>query len=177
MSINTRKMFKYPTCGYGFTLIEVLIVIVIVGIVSSLTLYALGDFGLSREAKVAAEQLSSYLQLLEQRATLETSTLSVQFSMQNNTLSGYQTYRLNNASQWRLIPQTTLFHWQAFPAKILVHFESDTQSPTQKPDIIINPSGDISPFTLFFGTRQTPQLIQLVGKPNGEIVLQNVPKS
>lgn len=169
---DCRKFYSNSTARRGFTLIELLIVIVIIGIVSSVTLYAFGDFGASRKATVAAEQFTSYLKLLEQRAILETSTFGI-----NITPAGYETYRLDNASKWSQMPKNSFFHWQAFPAKVLVQLQSTIQNHTKRPDIIINPSGDMTAFKLFFGTRGEPELIQLIGKHNGDIVLQNVPKT
>src|SRR3990167_923402 len=167
------SQFYYPTAARrGFTLIELLIVIVIIGIVSSVTLYAFGDFGASRKARVAAEQFTSYLKLLEQRAILETSTFGI-----NINLNGYGTYRLNNDSKWSQMPQNSFFHWQAFLEKVIVHLESPIQNHNKKPDIIINPSGDMTAFKLFFGTRGDPQFILLVGKHNGDIVFWNRPKT
>ena len=155
----------------GFTLIELLIVIVIIGIVSTVTLYAFGDFGASRKAKMAAEHFTSYLKLLEQRAILETSTFGI-----NINPAGYETYQLDTHSQWKPMPQNSFFHWQSFPAKIKVQLESPIQNHTKNPDIIINPSGGMTPFKLTFGTEGNPQLIQILGKHNGDMVLQNAPK-
>ena len=172
MSTRLCALIYYNgTARRGFTLIELLIVILIIGIVSSVTLYAFGDFGASRKAKVAAEQFTSYLKLLEQRAILETNTFGI-----NINLGGYETYRLDNHSKWSPMPQNSFFHWQAFPEKVVIHLQSPIQNHTKRPDIIISPSGDITAFKLYFGTQGEPQLIQLVGKHNGDIILQNVPK-
>lgn len=160
------------TTQRGFTLIELLIVIVIIGIVSTVTLYAFGDFGASRKARVAAEQFASYLKLVEQRAILETTTFGITINP-----AGYATYRLDNQSKWNPMPQNNFFHGQSFPTQVVIHVQSLAQKNHKTPDIIINPSGDMSAFILFFGTKTNPQLIQLIGKHNGDIVLQNAPST
>lgn len=160
------------TNNRGFTLIEILIVIVIIGIVSTVTLYAFGDFGASRKAKMAAEQFVSYLKLVEQRAILETSTFGI-----NINQTGYETYQLNNNSKWSPGPKNSFFHWQALPKKVIVTLQSPHQNHTKKPDIIIVPTGGMSTFKLFFGTQAAPQLILLIGKHNGDIILEYTPKT
>lgn len=173
MSTRTAQPYdNHHTAQRGFTLIELMIVLVIIGIVSTATLYAFGDFGTSRKAKVAAEQFVSYLKLLEQRAILETSTLGIKINP-----AGYETYRLENGAQWKRMPRTDFFHEQRFPTKITVLLQSSIQHQIKTPDIMINPSGDMTTFQLYFGTQRTPHLIQLIGQHNGDITLQHTPNT
>ena len=156
--------------SHGFTLIELLIVIVIIGIITTVTLYAFGDFGASRKAKATAEQFIVYTKLLEQQAILETKTFALKI---NST--GYDTYFLDNASKWSPMPQRGFFHQQSLPSTVLMYLDSPHQNHTARPDIIVNSAGELTPFTLYFGTQKKPQLIHLEGKHNGDISLQNIP--
>lgn len=156
----------------GFTLIEILVVLVIIGISLSFTLLAFGDFGAGRKAVVSAEQFSAYIKLVQQRAILEVNTLGI-----NVNSEGYETFRFEKASTWQPMPKNSLFHWQSFPKNVLVTLKSAIRNRTKRPDIIINPSGDMSPFTIQFGTPAQPNLALLYGQHNGLLTLELASKS
>ncbi len=61
----------------GFTLIEILVVLLIIGITMGFALMAFGDFGEKRRIVVAAEQFTNLIKLVQQQAILETSTLGI----------------------------------------------------------------------------------------------------
>ena len=164
--LKTIRRYKYK----GFTLIELLVVIVIFGIVSTVTLFAFGDFGASRKAKVTAEQFGAYIKLLQQRAILEISTFGIHI-----VPTGYETFYLDPDSTWKPMPPNSFFHGQAIPKKVIIFLQSPNQRSNRAPDIIINPSGNMTPFQLFFGTQEHPQLINLLGKHSGEIIIQDLP--
>lgn len=154
----------------GFTLIEILIVIVIIGIISGLSIYALGDFGASRKATVTAEHFKSYLALLQQRAILEARSFGI--SVQP---TGIQTYALDETLHWVPMSNKSFFHWQAFPSRVVVSSSKGGSWSAAHPAIIINPSGNMTPFQLFFGTTNNPKLINVSGKNNGEIIYRKSP--
>lgn len=154
----------------GFTLIEILIVIVIIGIVSAVSIVAFGDFGAGRKAQVFAEQFAAYIKLVRQRAILEMSTLGI-----NVTSKGYDTWRYDYAKSWQPLSKTSLFRWQAFPDNIVVKLNSRIKNNNNTPDIILQSSGDMSEFTLVFGTRAQPQQIMLTGENNGVVTMKAMP--
>ncbi|KTC74890.1 general secretion pathway protein LspH [Legionella birminghamensis] len=151
----------------GFTLIEILVVILIVGIAASVTLLAFGDFGASRRVQLSAEQFVTYLKLVQQRAILEMNTLGV-----NINKDGYGTYRFVQAKTWEPMPGKSLFHWQTFPKSIHVSLKTTIKNNTKSPDIIISPTGNLSAFTLSFGTETEPDLVSVIGAHNGEVIIR-----
>ncbi len=151
---------------HGFTLIEILMVIAIIGITLGFALLAFGDFGGGRRAIVAAEQFSAYIKLVQQQAILQTSTLGIKI-----TSNGYGTYYLERGIKWQIMPEKSIFHWQHFPADLLINLSSKA-SNAQKPDILVDATGNMTEFTLDFGTVKKPALITLVGKHNGALLKQ-----
>ena len=73
------------------------------------------------------------------------------------------------------MPQRGFFHQQALPTSVLIYLDFPHQNHTARPDIIINSAGELTPFSLYFGTQKNPQLIHLAGKHNGDIGLQSSP--
>lgn len=153
----------------GFTLVEILVVIVIAGITVGFALLAFGDFGASRNTRVAAEQLSAYIKLLQQKAILDTETLGLKIETQ-----GYATY-LWQQSGWQMYPQNTKFHWVPFPKHTQVSVEQAPGKGSGNPEIIVSTTGTMSPFRLRFGTKQNDgNALILRGQANGDIILEQV---
>jgi general secretion pathway protein H len=107
----------------GFTLIEIMIVIVIIGITVGFALISFGDFGESRRILFAAEQLMHTMRLAQQQAILESATLGLRI---DNT--GYQVLQLQNNSDWSPISNKGVFRATYFPQKYIHHIKNNTQN-------------------------------------------------
>lgn len=151
----------------GFTLIEIMVVLVIIGISVTMTLLAFGDFGAGRKAVVSAELFVSYVKLVQQRAILEANSMGI-----NVYSDGYETYRFDNHATWNTMPQNSLFHKQKFPEKITATLSMPTSNRNKRPDIIISPSSETTPFTIHFGTIQQQKIATVQGQLNGDITVQ-----
>lgn len=147
----------------GFTLIEILVVIVIIGITIGFALITFGDFGESRKILYAAEQLEKTLRLAQQQAILENSTLGLRID--NNS---YQILKFQNSSQWRPLSKS-LFKPHYFPKDMRITLKTHFKTNLNEPPIIINPSGETNAFTLTFGTNKEHSIAVLIGKTNGEL--------
>ena len=147
----------------GFTLIEILVVVTIIGITLGFALLAFGDFGADRRAIVNAEQFSTYLKLVQHQAILANNTLGV-----NLDKTGYSTYRFNQ-NNWQLMPKKSIFHFRAFPSNMMVSLRTRTKTKLKAPALIIDSSGNMTEFVAHFGTEQKPELRILVGQYDGQI--------
>ena len=150
----------------GFTLIEILVVVLIIGITLGFALLAFGDFGRQRQIITAAETFVNYVTLVEQQALLETSTLGIQFHHND-----YDVRRFDNNSGWQPLSNQAMFHQHHFPSNTLLHI---TPASTQGPQIIIHASGDITPFVLEIGTTEQHHVIDVIGQHNGTLSLRPV---
>lgn len=148
----------------GFTLIEILVVIFIIGITLGFALMAFGDFGEKRSIIVAAEQFTNYVKLVQQQAILETSTLGLNINPQ-----GYQVVRFQAPASWSPIHKKSIFHQQHFPKGLVLSLKNTNHQPGM-PAIIINSSGDMTPFTLDFGTVKQASIVTVMGMHNGAII-------
>lgn len=151
----------------GFTLIEILVVIVIISITLGMTLLAFGDFGASRRIEVEAEQLLNMIKLAQQQAILESGTLGIDV-----TKSGYQVYRFVPPSTWTAISKPNVFKSHTFPKNTSLRLNVPFQAPANVPDIVINATGDLTPFSLQLGTETSPGMVTLYGQQNGNLELK-----
>ena len=149
----------------GFTLIEILIVLTIIGIIIGCALLAFEDFGATPRVLATAEQFSNQVQLIQQQAMLTSTTYGIELDP-----TGYQVLRFIPPSQWQRITSNNLLRKHLFPVHTLCHFESIT--PKQHPSIIIDTSGNITPFKLTFGLSKQPAIITVVGLRHGKLSLE-----
>ncbi|WP_133127303.1 type II secretion system minor pseudopilin GspH [Legionella nagasakiensis] len=161
---NSAPFYKVK----GFTLLEILVVLIIIGITLGFALLAFGDFGEKRRIIVAAEQFTHYVKLAQQQAILEASTLGIHFNKQT-----YQILRFTSSGHWQPLPQKGIFHTQKIPSNTTFDWETEKKKG-EFPEIIINASGDTTPFTLYFGSNKTSKLAAVIGKHDGSIILQTV---
>lgn len=149
----------------GFTLIEILIVIVIIGITVGFALIAFGDFGASRRLQFAAEQLANTIKLSQQQAILESSTLGLRV---DNT--GYQILKFQNTT-WNPISNKGIFKLTYFPSNTTINLITTNAPSIGTPAILIHSSGDLTPFTIEFAINKNPVTTTLTGSQNGELKL------
>jgi general secretion pathway protein H len=159
-----RLVIGMKTSNQGFTLIEILIVLVIIGITFGFALIAFGDFGASRRIVFSAEQLANTLRLAQQQAILENSTLGLRVDN-----SSYQILQLQNNNQWKPIANSGPFKMTYFPKGTLITLKTNISSPAGAPGVIITSSGDMTPFILTFRTSKEENITALVGKRNGDL--------
>lgn len=151
----------------GFTLIEILIVIVIIGITVGFALIAFGDFGEEKRVRFAAEQLINTIKLAQQKAILESSTLGL-----NLEKSSYRLFKFVNNTEWKPISDKGIFRTHYLPNQTVIKLKSNTPIYHNAPEIIITPSGDMTPFTLDFINNKEKWTSQIVGSHNGFLQLK-----
>lgn len=148
----------------GFTLIEILVVIVIIGITLGFAVLAFGDFGASRHLITSAEQFTHHVKLIQQQAMLESATYGIQIEP-----TGYSILRFAPPKTWQTPPSPALARRIHFPAHAWVSF---TNTGQKKPSIILYATGDMTPFRLSLGLDKQPHIIDVVGLQNGTLSLE-----
>ena len=150
----------------GFTLIEILVVVLIIGIMTGFTLLSFGDFGASRKITMAGEQLVNYVKLTRQQAILASATYGIQIDP-----LGYQVWHFQAPHSWQPISHESIFKHQSFPKHTVVQLANKGLLMGGSPQIVINPTGDLTPFVLYLGTKSQPRLVTIVGEDNGTLTL------
>jgi general secretion pathway protein H len=149
----------------GFTLIEILIVIVIVGITLTFALLSFGDFGGERRIIVAAEHFVNYVKLTQQQAILEAGTLGIKLQP-----TGYQVLRYSSDGLWNQMPDKSIYAYQSVPSNAKIEWKSTIKS-NKSPNIVINASGDMSPFTVTFTKVNKQPIISVKGMHDGQLAI------
>ncbi len=147
----------------GFTLIEILVVLLIIGITLGFTLLAFGDFGEKRSIVVAAEQFTNYVKLAQQEAILENITLGIRLDK-----TRYQVLRFQKKTGWSAMPMNSVFHPQLFPKGLIPHLITTKSGDSL---ILFNSTGDMTPFTLTFSSTKNVLIATIIGKQNGTMHL------
>lgn len=157
----------------GFSLLELLVVLIIIGIIISVAIAALGDFGLGRRIKASITEFKNIVALAEEQAILEPAVYGMTI-----TQKGYGFYRyirVEKKFKWQAITDDPLLRFRTWPtgSKVTINIEDLTPLPVAGPKIIISSSGDITPFNLEIGAENPSYRIQV--ESNGTVLLKRIP--
>ena len=148
----------------GFTLVEILVVIIIIGITISFALLSFGDFGASRQAKISAEHFVSYLRLLQHKAIFEDRTLALAIYPH-----GYSPLVFQEDEKWLSLNSSNILRNQQVPSRIIISAGSTGKNLKHEAMLVIHPSGDMEPFEVYFGTNRSHSLVKVTGSHDGKI--------
>lgn len=140
----------------GFTLLEVLVVMVVIGLLAGLVSLAQSDSG-GQQALREAERLRSLIGLLREDALLSHRDFGLRIDA-----DGYSVQRLGLDGAWHPAPG---YRPQHLPDTLRLHLERDDASPAPAagasrngPQLLVLSSDEVSPFTLQLEYRQVPML-------------------
>ena len=135
----------------GFTLIEILVVVVIVGLIATIAVVNMGGGSQLRDLENSARQLFLVLQTASDQAVLENEEIGVVLDEH-----GYQLYVYNeDKSAWDT-GNGTLFQPYTLPDWVSMTLQRDNKAPklatgdnnTVKPDLVLFSSSETTPFQL-----------------------------
>jgi general secretion pathway protein H len=169
MSVHTQQRRNINLkSGTGFTLIEILIVMVIVGIIMAVAFLSFGILGDDRGLEKEARRLSSLIEVISEDAEIQGREFGLEFM-----LAGYRFVEHDPlVDQWfevqgddymrqRDLDEGVEFELTIEDRKVLLHEEAratekDEDNPQRDltddylPHVLIFSSGDITPFELGF---------------------------
>lgn len=168
--LKTKPILTVDTqAHWGFTLIELLIVIVIISIVASVAVVNI-HINHHKYYETFANQLVNTFQLAEQEAMLRPATLGFALSDHTFAFYLYQFDKKNKKFIWQSFPSPLLgTHPIAHNMELTLRINHQQIAPNQAPQLVISPSGDITPFVIYIGKKAEAPFYKIIGKANGEV--------
>lgn len=136
----------------GFTLIEILVVLVVIGLLASLAVMTMGGSSRDREMENEVRELYLLMQTASEQAVLNNTELGLILDE-----GGYRFVAWEDRSgEWKE-PAEPMFRLRRFPEWITVteYIENDTprlasEEDRLRPDVVFFSSGETTPFELEF---------------------------
>lgn len=157
----------------GFTLIEILVVVVILAVLAGAVTLAVGSVGGERQLAREAEQLRALLGYACEQAELSGRDLGITFDAH-----GYR-FSIANRDEWIAAQATELRPrtWFADAAPKLTRDDQPiaiAENSPDKPQLVCFSSGELTPFRLELALAALNKRYRLDGEPDGQIKLSTV---
>lgn len=152
----------------GFTLLEMLVVLLLVGIITTFAVLATGDGGRERQVALEAERFAALVLLAGDEAVLQSREYGVQLSE-----DGYRfmVFVPGEKSVWRALEQDALLHARRLPQAVRLELLVDDlpvvlTDKRDVPQLLLTSSGERTPFELRL--RSDDVLWRVVAGPEGK---------
>lgn len=156
----------------GFTLIEIMVVVVIVGVIITMATLALSAINGGRRVKMIAQQLQHSILAAKQQAVLLPQTLAMRVNDQGYQFYAYQRVA-DNRYGWKPFADDVLSHSQAFSGSVVVRLMQNDKRKTLS-QIVFSQSGDISPFKMIVSDKRHQKNYQLAISNDGILKLKPI---
>ena len=177
-----RTTFNRPTSG--FTLLELLVVLLIVGILVSLLTLSVGLVGADSAQRREAERIEALVQLAGEETMLHGIEMGLrvyrrayEFSIYRDATEEWTPLAGDELFRRRDIPQGLELDLELEDRKVILEFEAD-DNKNYRPQVFIMSSGNVTPFKLRFREAFSSDSYQVLinADGSGEIIrdeLQN----
>ena len=165
----------------GFTLIEILVVVFIIGIMTAGVLLSVNLTGSDHELQTESERLAALMTYARDAAEMQTRELGLACSAQ-----GYEFLAFDaRTGQWGSIQEDDALRARKLPAGLLIHltveahdivFKPPLATDVKKPDVMIFSNGDISSFELNMAREGVTRGVKLAVDDKGHIAATPVPE-
>jgi general secretion pathway protein H len=163
---------KYHARSRGFTLLEVLVVVIIIGIVISFAVLSINSDDKTLEEE--ARRLQALINLAGQEAVLQSRELALEF-----TDDGYD-FLVFDGEKWQPLADDEILRPRTLPGELVVEYEAEgerltlqsTNDEKTPPRIYFLSSGEMTPFHLTVRRRGESDGYQLTGTTRGKTELR-----
>lgn len=176
--------FRAPGSESGFTLLELLVVVLLIGIVMSFAVLSIGGDSRSVELEREAKRLVALMGYAGEQAVLRTQEWGIRFEA-----TGYSFMVLNSGNWVEVVNNNTLrarklpngvelklsieaLEVNMEPGFDLNKDEDEDQLLIKKPMVFILSSGEMTPFSVDFRAQETTTVFRVVASPLGQLSLE-----
>jgi general secretion pathway protein H len=167
----------------GFTLVEILVVVVIMAVVISMAVLSIGVTGRDSQLDEESRRIEGLVDLLHERAVLEGRDFGILIEPAGYEFLVYDTAR----SRWRAINDEHEFRHRELPKGVTLQLELDSQVVVLKPierkgasdeappapQVAIAASGEGTPFRLTLMREATRARASVAGNALGKTTIEN----
>ncbi|HUR41624.1 MAG TPA: type II secretion system minor pseudopilin GspH [Verrucomicrobiae bacterium] len=185
-SIRLRLLGAGPSIrlrllGTGFTLLEILVVIVIIGVIASLAVLSIGDRALDDRLDIEARRLQELIALAAEQAVMQGAELGFV-----QTADGYAFLALkpepDKPARWLPLDDASPLHPRALSEPMYLELlvegravkplAADVEPEQLKPQVMLLSSGETTEFTLALRAREYAPRYELKGDALGRFTLE-----
>jgi general secretion pathway protein H len=158
----------------GFTLIEILVVLVIIAVLTSIAVLSIGVLGKDRGLDAEGERYADVAAAAIEQAELEGRDFGIRFSATRYEVLTYVARR----QRWESVADDRLYAPYELPAGIAVRLEiegrpiqftEDKPSAEHVPQVLLYSSGEVSPYRLSFGREGSDDAWSVAGEADGTL--------
>ncbi|MDM8560407.1 type II secretion system minor pseudopilin GspH [Candidatus Parabeggiatoa sp. HSG14] len=154
----------------GFTLIEIMVVMVIIGVILGFATLSIGDGGQARKLEQEVQRLASLLTLASEEAIMQAKEMGVYFEKEG--------YRFYENGQVLTMQQDDLFRPRILPSGIQTEIRLEGEpvilnNTKNEPQLWLLSSGEFTPFEVIFTVESDETLrYRLTGTVTGIMNIQ-----
>jgi general secretion pathway protein H len=165
----------------GFTLLEVLVVVVIIGIITSMAVLSVNVLGGDHEMQQESERLQAILTQAREDAMLQSRDLGLRIDE-----SGYEFLEFDGRSGlWRGVADDPLLRTRTLPEGLRLGLRLEdrdvklkprqpgTERDPMLPQVVLQASGDLVPFDVLFSRQGTEEQRRVSGTLEGRVELHD----
>jgi general secretion pathway protein H len=174
---SSRPRFRARAHASGFTLLEVLVVVVIIAIITGMAVVSVRVLGGDHEMDQEAARLAAVLTQARDDAMLQGRDLGMRVDA-----GGYDFLRYDTRNeQWVLVTDDPLLRERTLPAGVGLELRLESQ-PVQlplrtipsalapaSPQVVVQASGDLVPFEILLQRAGTREIRHVTGAADGTI--------
>ncbi|HET9695103.1 MAG TPA: type II secretion system minor pseudopilin GspH [Steroidobacteraceae bacterium] len=165
----------------GFTLLEVLVVVVIIGIITSMAVISVNVLGGDHEMQQEAERLQAILLQAQEDAMLQSRDLGLRLDESSFEFLEYD----GRTERWRTVLGDALLRERTLPPGLRLQLRIEDRDVQLKPrqpaterdaiypQIVLQASGEIVPFDVIFSRDGTDERRRVSGTVEGRIELHD----
>lgn len=161
----------------GFTLLEILVVMVIIAVMTTLGVLSMGTLGQDRQLDAEVERYADVVAAALEQAVLEGRDFGVYFAPE-----GYQVYVYAAERQrWETVPDDRIYEQHALPEGLEMRLElegrqlqlgTDRPDTPRTPQVLVYSSGDVSPYVLALSREESTHAVRITGAPDGTLEIE-----